>query len=247
MRYFLLLLYPIVLISSFLLNWGMVQAADEGIDYAVIEPAQPTTAPADKIEVLELFWYGCPHCFMLEPKLNQWLAKKPADVIFMRMPAAVNPNWALHAKIYYVAQELEVLDKIHTPLFDAIHNQHRKLDSLAALADFFAEQGVNKEIFYKTFNHSFFVHTQSQRSAIMPDRYGITGVPTLIVDGRYRLNAQMAGGSNENMLKILDEVLAKVRQNRASAAAAPASPVTPVATPPVESSPSTPSNASPTP
>lgn len=227
-------LKTILICFLFCLEWGFVSVAsaalDEGIDYARIEPAQPTANP-DKIEIVELFWYGCPHCFSLEPHLTRWLAKKADDIEFIRIPAGFNAVWLLHAKTYYVAQELGVLDKIHQPLFEAIHSKNRKLDTLQALADFFAEQGVNKEAFYKAFNHSFFVHTQSQRSTIMPDRYGITGVPALIVNGQYRLTAQMAGGSNENLMKILDEVIARVRQEKIKPPVEVAAPVAPAPAP----------------
>jgi thiol:disulfide interchange protein DsbA len=174
----------------------------EGIEYQRVVPPQRTET-GDKIEVLELFWYGCPHCYHLEPLLDKWLQTKPANVEFRRMPAIfTNPKWELHAKAYYAAEALGVLDKIHRPLFDAIQAQNHDLGTEAALMAFFAEHGVSNEDFQRTFN-SFSVRNKTNQAKIMTDRYGISGVPAIIVNGKYRTDGTSAG-TLENALAVVD-------------------------------------------
>ncbi|HHH42888.1 MAG TPA: thiol:disulfide interchange protein DsbA/DsbL [Gammaproteobacteria bacterium] len=187
----------------------------EGVQYKVIENAQPT-ASADRIEVLELFWYGCPHCYRLEPELEAWLEKKPDDVVFVRLPAILGPPWALHARAFYTAELLGVTDKIHKPLFDRIHKEKKPIRNEQQLKDFFIEQGVSAEDFDKTYN-SFAVITKTNRAKQAVSLYGISGVPTLVVDGKYRTSAREAG-SNKGILEVVDFLVKKEREARAAAA-----------------------------
>lgn len=193
---------------------GVTSAAEtdryrEGVEYRVLETKLPRiTAETDKVEVLEFFWYGCPHCFDLEPKLERWRVEGKADnAIFVRVPAALNPNWSIGAVAYYTAEQLGVLDQVHQPLFDAMHLKGRRLDTEAALAEFFAEQGVPKEDFEKAFN-SFAVNTKLNRARYLGERSGIRGVPAIIVGGEYETSVSMAG-SEENMLNVIDFLVKK--------------------------------------
>jgi thiol:disulfide interchange protein DsbA len=179
----------------------------EGIEYRAIVPPQPTDT-GNKIQVVELFWYGCPHCYHFEPELDAWLKRKPDNVVFERMPAIfLNPRWELDARAYYTAEALGVLGKIHEALFDAIHKEHRKLGTEDALMAFFAEHGVNPEDFRRTF-HSFYVDTKVRQAKLMTERYGVDGVPTMVVDGKYRTEAGLAG-SEANTLRVVDFLIAK--------------------------------------
>jgi len=178
----------------------------EGVQYERVVPPQPTSS-GDKVEVLELFWYGCPHCFRLEPALQRWLENMPKNAEYVRMPAILRASWEPHARAYYVAQLLGVEDKIHAPLFDAMHRERRRLDSETALEAFFAEHRVKPEDFRKAYR-SFAVESKIRRARIMGERYGIHGVPTIIVNGKYRTNATLADG-NENMMKVVDYLIAK--------------------------------------
>lgn len=186
---------------------------DEGIEYQRVVPAQPTRVPDDKIEVVEVFWYGCPHCYAFEPHLHKWLENKPADVAFRRIPAELNPGWKIHAAAYYVAEELGVLDKIHQPLFDALHENHKRMGSVDELADFFAKFGVSRESFLTAYN-SFAVRAKMRHAEQQVRRYGVTGVPTVIVAGKYRTSATMAGGSFDALLKVIDFLVDKERNER---------------------------------
>jgi len=180
----------------------------EGVQYEQLPAPQPTSNP-DKIEVRELFWYGCPHCYHLEPELNAWLKHKPDDVDFVRMPAVLGPSWELLARAYYTAELLGVLDKIHEPLFDHIHKDRKIIRNAEELKAFFVEQGVSAEDFDKTYN-SFAVVTMTNRSKEVRTLYGATGVPTMIVNGKYRTTGTMAGG-NQKMLQVVDFLIEKER------------------------------------
>jgi thiol:disulfide interchange protein DsbA len=189
----------------------------EGTEYQLLATPQPT-ASGDKIEVLELFWYGCPHCYHLEPDLNAWLKRKPDDVEFVRVPAVLGAPWELLARGYYTADLLGVLDKIHEPLFDHIHKEHKFIRNASELKAFFMEQGVTEADFNKTFN-SFAVVTMTNRAKEARNMYGLTGVPTIVVNGKYRTTATLAG-SNEKMLQVVDFLVAKERGAPAEPAAA---------------------------
>jgi thiol:disulfide interchange protein DsbA len=205
------LLIPVLLACLF----SNVSAAsiDEGIEYKAVSPAQPTITK-NKVEVIEFFWYGCPHCYHFEPYLKSWLAKKPANVTFIRIPAVFNPSWAIAARAFYTAETLGILEKknadketFHTAYFNEIHKKKKNLDSKAEIQAFFARFGVSAEDFNNTFN-SFAVNTRVGRAEALSRRYQIDGVPSLIVNGKYRTDGPMANG-NEGMLKILDFLIEK--------------------------------------
>jgi thiol:disulfide interchange protein DsbA len=180
---------------------------DEGIDYAAVVPPLPG-ATDGKVKVVELFWYGCPHCFQFDPHLREWLKSKPANVEFERIPAIFNnPTWELHARAYYTADVMGVLDKVHDSLFDAIHVKRQRLNSKEALREFFVSRGIDGNEFDATFD-SFAVSGLVRNAAALTKQYGIDGVPTLAVQGKYRIGGKMAG-SYPNMMRIVDFLVAK--------------------------------------
>ncbi len=186
----------------------LARSYDEGIEYTRLRAPQPTQN-AKKIEVVELFWYGCPHCYQFEPELTAWVAKQAKDVEFIRMPAVGNPTWELHARAFYTAELLGVLDHIHEPLFDSIHKLGNRFPDEKSLEDFFDEHGVKREDFRNMF-HSFAVDTRIRRALDMGARYGVDSVPTIIINGKYRTSASQAG-SHENVLAVMDFLVAKER------------------------------------
>lgn len=181
-------------------------AYEEGIHYERVVPPQPTST-LNKVEVLEIFWYGCPHCFRFEPYVERWLKKKPENAQFARLPAVFRPSWEAGARAFYTAELLGKKEEIHKPLFNAIHLQKRKLNTEEAMMDFFAEHGVDKKKFIKTYK-SFAVETRLRRAKTMTSRYGIDGVPAIIVNGKYRVSARTAG-SNAEMLKVINFLVEK--------------------------------------
>ena len=197
-------------------------AADyvEGTQYTRLASPQPTSAP-DKVEVVEMFSYACPHCFHMEAELEEWLKAKPDDVVFVRLPVVFRPDWEVLAKAYFTAEILGVLDKTHEALFEAIHEKNQKFPDEAAMQAFFVSQGVSAEDFKKTFD-SFEVDMKVRNAKDMTRRYAITGVPTFIVNGKFSTSASLVAGDekglsvkelNEKTLKVVDYLVEQERES----------------------------------
>ncbi|MCK5877861.1 MAG: thiol:disulfide interchange protein DsbA/DsbL [Candidatus Marithrix sp.] len=178
--------------------------------YEILATPQMTNAPAGMVEVVELFWYTCPHCYKIdEGYLKNWNKNKPEHVYFTHMPAIFgnNDQRIPLAKAYYVAKALKVLDKVHTPLFKAIHDDNRDMNNKESLQKLFAKHGVDEKDFVETYD-SFWVDTQIKRAKNLTRGYGIGGVPAVVVNGKYLLTSEMAKGYIE-MMKVLDYLIAK--------------------------------------
>jgi len=187
---------------------------DEGIEYQLVTPPVRTVSK-NKVEVVELFWYGCPHCYSFEPKLIEWKKKLGKNVQFIRIPAIFphRPTWELHARAYYAAELLGVLDKIHAPLFTAIQKDPTRMPNREKLASFFEKYGVKKAVFLETLD-SFGVQMKVNRAKYLTGKQGykIDGVPTIIVDGRYRTHASLTNGQ-AGMLKVTDYLIKKASKS----------------------------------
>ncbi len=188
----------------------MAQANEDAGHYQVITPSVATDNP-NKVEVVELFWYTCPHCYNFNQKyLKAWLKQKPSYVEFVLMPAVYNlsPNQTVFAKAFYTAEALGVLDKVHEPIFNAIHKERRRINNQKALQELFAKYaGVSKADFDMVYN-SFFTDLEVRRAKEMTSKYGIRGVPAVIVNGKYRLGAQITGGY-KNLMEVLNHLIEK--------------------------------------
>lgn len=200
------------LFTAFLMLFAVAAHAEPqpGFEFLQTQQAIPTDDPK-KVEVTELFWYGCPHCYHLEPRLAVWVKNLPKDVVFKRVPAIARPDWAPGAKAYYTLEALGLLDKLHVPLFDAIHKQRglRPNDD-AALISWIAEQGgLDRKKVTETYN-SFSLNTKLSRAGQVFRASGATGVPALIIDGQYLTSSTIAGG-NEQALKVADYLIAQAR------------------------------------
>ncbi len=180
-----------------------------GTHYERLPAAQGTSSSPDLIEVAEIFWYGCPHCYTFDPYLENWLEDIPEDVSFVRIPAVWDALLQIHARAFYAGQALGVGDELHTPIFREIHNNRNFLDSQDSLADFFASHGVEEAAFNAAFE-SFAVHTKINRADELSRRYRIGSVPTVIVNGKYTTDAGMAG-SYEDLIELIDELVAMER------------------------------------
>ena len=174
---------------------------EEGRDYVRLPTPIPPATPG-KIEVIEFFSYTCPHCHDLDPTVRDWLKRKPENVTFTRIAVAFGANWEPSARAYYAAEALGVLDKVHQPLFDAIHQEKRKLDSEDELAAFFAEHGVDRDAFRKAYQ-SFTTETQLRRANQLAQRYGVRGVPAVIVGGQYNVRSP-------RIFDVVDFLIAKL-------------------------------------
>ncbi len=183
----------------------------EGGHYELLSETQPVQS-GDKIEVVELFWYGCPHCYRLEPFIAQWLQSKPDHVEFVPLPAILNEHWAFHARLYYTLEALGLDEALHAEVFDAIHEARRKLNTLEQFADWGAKNGIDREELIAAF-HSFAVDSKTRFAAVMSRKYGITGVPSIIVDGKYRTSVSQAG-SREKLLEVIDHLVELAAEGR---------------------------------
>jgi len=175
-------------------------------------PPQPVDTDGKKIEVVEFFWYGCPHCYNLEPLLENWVKKLPPDVQFRPIPAVFNERWALDASIFYTFEALGVLPKLHRPFFDSIHRDHLRTDDQAAMTEWLQKHGVEPKKFYETMK-SFSVQSKTRRAAQLSVAYKIDGTPAMAVQGRYTVSADQ-GGSREGMLDTVSYLVNLVRKGK---------------------------------
>ena len=180
--------------------------------YTELNPPQPTDTDGKKVDVVEFFWYGCPHCYNLEPLLETWTKKLPPDVQFRRIPAVFNERWGHDAAIYYSFEALGVLDKLHRPFFDAIHRDHLRTDDPQAMTEWLSRQGVEPKKFFDTMK-SFGVQSKTRRAAQLSVAYKIDGTPAMAVQGRYTVSADQ-GGSREGMLDTVSYLVSMVRKGK---------------------------------
>jgi len=185
----------------------------EGVQYQEI-PFPVTVETGKKIEVREFFWYGCPHCFHMEPTVKAWLKHKPENAEFVRSPAVLGPSWQLGATAYFTYQALGIERRMHQATFDAIHVEQRIFSSLQDYADFAAEHGVNRTEFMKT-TRSFGVQLKLKHEAELDRETGIHSVPTFVIDGKYRTDEGLAG-SKENLVKLINYLVQKAQRERKS-------------------------------
>ncbi|UNU72532.1 thiol:disulfide interchange protein DsbA/DsbL [Moraxella nasovis] len=179
----------------------------EGKDYTV--SPNPENIAGDVIVVREFFWYGCPHCYALEPHMQKWAKTRAKDVAFFQTPAAMNPMWEVGARGFYTAQQLGVLHKTHQDLFDTIHKDGERVEqSQESLGNWYAKQGVDKAKFNDLYN-SFAVSTKVERSKQSAMRHRLTGVPAVVVHGKYIVN-----GEDEKVPQVVDFLVEKVRAEK---------------------------------
>jgi thiol:disulfide interchange protein DsbA len=183
---------------------GQALAFDEGIDFTQLAEPQATET-GDKIEVLEVFMYSCPHCYHLEPDIAAWLKTKPENVEFRRMPAIFGPKVEPHARAFYAAELMGVEEKFHMPLFSALHDKKLQIWDEDALVAFAEEQGIDGAEFRAAYN-SFYTNMKVRRATEMGRRYGIDGVPAVVVNGKYRTSPSQTG-SREGLVKVIDYLI----------------------------------------
>jgi thiol:disulfide interchange protein DsbA len=187
----------------------------EGQHYHRLVPTQPTVGGADKIEVAEIFWYGCPHCFSFEPAINSWTAKMPANARFVRIPAVWNPLARLHGRLYYTEEvlarngKLADVGEFHTAVFNEFHRKSNRLTSEGSIQKLFEQFGVDQDDFLNAWN-SFEVNQKIRVADDLVRRYNVTGVPAVVINGKYRTGAgPNEAGSVRTLLEVMDELVAR--------------------------------------
>lgn len=189
-----------------------------GTNYKLLSPAQPTDVAAGKVEVIEVFWYGCPHCYALEPYIESWLKNKAPYIQFVRVPAMWGEVHRAHARLFYTLQALGKLDELHTKVFDTIHQTRNPLfapgDEKATLAQqlaFAKANGISESDFLAAYN-SFGVQTNLQKADDLTRRERIEGVPTIVIDGRFVSDVGMAG-NQDNLIQLTNELAASAKHH----------------------------------
>lgn len=178
----------------------------EGAHYHKIVPAQPTNVAPGKVEVAEVFWYGCAHCFSLDPALESWRSKTPSYIEFVRIPAMWNDTTRMHARVFYTAELLGKLDELHSLIFREIHVNGNTLNTVDKISAFFKQHGVAEDEFQKAFS-SFAVESKLQRADFLNRRYRVQSVPLMIVNGKYS-TALSDAGNEANLFALLNELAA---------------------------------------
>ncbi len=207
-----------VCLLAFTISAAAMAQLTPGKDYRAINPPQPTDS-GKRVEVLEFFWYACPHCNALQPPLRTWLKKKPADVEFRRVPAVLDKSWLPLTWAFYALEALGETDKLHYDIFTAIHEQKIRLGDQKILFDWVAQRGVDRQKFIDTYN-SFGVKNRGMRSIDLTRNYDIPGTPALTVDGKYLIAPSMILKPNktvdyERYFQVIDQVIEMARKERA--------------------------------
>ena len=180
-------------------------ALEWGKDYVEV-PAQPTAVKRGQVEVLEFFWYRCPHCFHMEPELNAWAKKLPRNVVLKRVPGILNDAWVPLARAFYALEAIGMQEKLHEALFRAIHVEGLDLDPPGAFLDWAANNGADRQKLAAAYD-SFGVDTAVMRALQLTRDFKLSGVPSFVVDGKYTTSAYLTGG-NPQTFKVLDELIA---------------------------------------
>lgn len=182
-----------------------------GKEYVELKNPVPVAEP-EKIEVVELFWYGCPHCYQFEPIINPWVAQLPDDVDFKRIPAMFGGVWNAHGQMFLALESMGVEQGVHDAVFNAYHRDGKKMETPEKMAELLAEHGVDSQKFLKAYN-SFGVKSRAEQAKKQAMAYQITGVPVMIVNGKYRFDIGSSGGP-QRALEVADFLIEKERAAR---------------------------------
>lgn len=193
--------------APFMTVSAMPEAYVEGTHYVKTAQRLATTTSENQIEVVELFSYSCPHCFRLDPVVMEWKKTLPENVKFVHVPAIFRDSWLQLARVFYAAEAMGELERLHQVIFNAIHVDKKRLNTEDQLLDFIAEQGLDRAEFEKMMN-SFTVKAKVKKALIISQTSGVTGVPAMIVNGKYRTDAPLAGSMDE-MMKAVDFLIQK--------------------------------------
>ncbi|AOY92045.1 disulfide bond formation protein DsbA [Cupriavidus sp. USMAA2-4] len=210
MKKFAALFAMLAAVSGLLMSAPAQAVPVEGKDYQVLK--NPQAAPAGKVEVIEFFWYGCPHCFDFEPELEAWVKRQGKDVVFKRVPVAFRDDLLPHTKIFYALEALGKLDAMHAKVFNAIHVDRKRMVDPNEIADLMAKNGIDRKAFLDAYN-SFSVNTNSQRANKIADAYKIDGVPTVVIQGKYETSPSIAG-SKAAAIQAMDFLVTGVRDKK---------------------------------
>lgn len=191
-------------------SWAQGAAPKEGKDYIKLGKPASVSAPAGKVEVVEFFWYSCPHCNVFEPQFEAWAKSQPADVVVRRVPVAFNASFVPQQKLYYALEGMNLLPQLHAKVFRTIHVDRNLLKNDEAIFDWVGKQGVDLAKFKEVYN-SFTVANQARKAAQLQNEYDVEGVPAMGVAGRYYTDGTKAGNM-DNVLRVVNALVASSRK-----------------------------------
>jgi protein dithiol oxidoreductase (disulfide-forming) len=190
--------------------WAQNKKPEDGVEYMTLDKKVNVDAPPGKVEVIEFFWYSCPHCNAFEPKLVAWIKKQPADVVIKRVPVAFRDDFVPQQRLYYTLEALGKLDELHNKVFLAIHGERLPLQREDQIADWIEKQGVDKAKFKELYN-SFSVSSKARRASQVQDQFKVTGVPSIGVAGRWYTDGELARNM-DRALQVTDYLIAEARK-----------------------------------
>lgn len=191
-------------------SWAQAAAPNEGKDYIKLAKPASVSAPAGKVEVIEFFWYSCPHCNVFEPQFEAWAKSQPADVVVRRVPVAFNASFLPQQKLYFTLEGMNLLPQLHAKVFRAIHVERNGLKNDDAIFEWIGKQGVDVAKFKEVYN-SFTVANQARKAAQLQNEYDVEGVPAMGVAGRYYTDGTKAGNM-DNVLRVVNALIASSRK-----------------------------------
>ena len=199
----------LVFLSSFTCAQG--QKIEEGFDYRVLAVPQPVEIKG-KVEVIEFFWYGCPHCYDFEPELSAWVKRQPKDVVFKRVPVAFRDDFLPHSQLFYALEAMGKGDALNEKVMYAMHKENKRLLTEPEMADWVAAQGVDRNAFLATYR-SFAVVSKVRAAKQLAEAYRIDGVPTIVMQGKYVTSPSIAG-TKAKAIAVMDYLEEKIRKDK---------------------------------
>lgn len=205
----LITVFALLSLSGFVAAQG--QKIEEGFDYRILPIAQPVETKG-KVEVIEFFWYGCPHCYDFEPELSSWVKRQPKDVVFKRVPVAFRDDFMPHSQLFYALEAMGKGDALNEKVMYAMHKENKRLLTEPEIADWVASQGIDRNTFLATYR-SFAVISKARAAKQMAEAYRIDGVPTIVMQGKYVTSPSIAGTKAKAIL-VMDYLEEKIRKNK---------------------------------
>ena len=187
------------------------QKIEEGFDYRILPNAQPLENKG-KVEVIEFFWYGCPHCYDFEPELSAWIKRQPKDVVFKRVPVAFRDDFMPHSQLFYALESMGKGDAFNEKVMYAMHKENKRLLNENEIADWVASQGIDRNSFLATYR-SFAVISKARAAKQMAEAYRIDGVPTIVMQGKYVTSPSIAG-TKAKAIVVMDFLVEKIRKDK---------------------------------
>jgi protein dithiol oxidoreductase (disulfide-forming) len=190
--------------------WAQAKKPEDGVEYMTLDKKVNVDVPAGKVEVIEFFWYSCPHCNAFEPKLVAWIKKQPADVVIKRVPVAFRDDFVPQQRLYYTLEALGKVEELHNKVFLAIHQERVPLQREEQIADWAEKQGVDKAKFRELYN-SFSVSSKARRASQLQDQFKVTGVPAIGIHGRWYTDGELARNM-DRALQVTEHLIAEARK-----------------------------------